>query len=270
MKRVFNIASLAVISVLLVFAIAMPVSSVLSASASGLPVKTDTFYANDQANVLSSATEQLIINYSSVLQQKTGAQIVVLTMKSIGNNVLEDYALNVLRTWGIGDKQKNNGVLILLAVDDHMSRIEVGYGLEGRLPDGKTGRIQDEYMLPYYKNGDYDSGIKNGYLAVLNEVLNEYDINADQFKSTSPQRLPGTEEDFLKTTGRMIFTIIAIILLILDWLLFKGAITRMLLLLLFRNSGRGGFGGGGRSGGGFGGFRGGGGSGGGGGSSRKW
>lgn len=67
----------------------------------------------------------------------------------------------MLRGWGIGSRDKNNGVLIVVATQDRQSRIEVGYGLEGALPDGLTGRLQDDTMLPYFKQGQYDKGIVN-------------------------------------------------------------------------------------------------------------
>ena len=68
---------------------------------------------------------------------------------------------------------------MLLALEERQSRIEVGYGLEGRLTDGKTGRIQDDYMIPYYKNNDFDNGILNGYKALYDEVCQEYNIESD-------------------------------------------------------------------------------------------
>ena len=87
---------------------------------------------------------------------------------------LLEYSTNLFRQFGIGDKEKNNGLLILIALEERKSRIEVGYGLEGVLPDGKTGRIQDEYMIPYFKDNNFDEGILNGYKALFKEVANEY------------------------------------------------------------------------------------------------
>jgi len=161
---------------------------VSTAFAAVIPTKTNDFYVNDYAGVMSESTKQLIMQNSTVLQQKTGAQIVVVIVKSLEGNVLEEYSLNILRSWGIGDKKLNNGVLILLSVNDKKSRIEVGYGLEGCLPDGKTGRIQDEYMLPYFKVSKYDEGIKNGYLAVLKEVAAEYSLDKSLLEQTAPQK----------------------------------------------------------------------------------
>ena len=91
---------------------------------------------------------QIILAYSSALAKRTKTQVVVLTVPTLDGESIEDYGLSVLREWGIGDKKENNGVLLLVATKDRKSRIEVGYGLEGVLPDGLTGRIQDQYMLP--------------------------------------------------------------------------------------------------------------------------
>jgi uncharacterized protein len=82
----------------------------------------------------------------------------------------------MLRQWKIGDKALNNGVLLLVAVGDRQSRIEVGYGLEGALNDAKVGQIQDEYFIPYFERGDYEQGIWDGYKAVMRVVYAEYGV----------------------------------------------------------------------------------------------
>lgn len=141
--------------------------------------KTREFFVNDSANLLSNETEDYIINMNKALESKTGAQIVVVTAKNLEGMSLEEYATKLFREYGIGDKEKNNGVLILCAYEERMIRVEVGYGLEGALPDGKTGRIQDEYIIPYLKENDFDTGIKNGFNAILQEVMTEYGITID-------------------------------------------------------------------------------------------
>lgn len=137
---------------------------------------TSDFYVNDYANVLSNATEQYIINANVDLNNKTKAQIVVVTVNDLEGKSIETYATELFRKFGIGDKNLNNGVLLLCSTGDRMFRVEVGYGLEGALPDGKTGRIQDEYIIPYLRDDNYDEGIKNGFSAILQEVCKEYDI----------------------------------------------------------------------------------------------
>jgi uncharacterized protein len=256
--------------VALAASLALPVARV--AADATIPSPDTRFYVLDESNVLSDATETMIVSTSAALAEKTGAQIVVVTVASLDGQVLEDVSLAILRQWGIGDKTKNNGVLLLLSTGDRLSRIEVGYGLEGALNDAKTGRIQDTYMLPYFKQGDYDAGLKNGYLAVLGEVCTEYGIEASSLGATDPT--DGTSTGDSSSPGGFGITVIVIVALLIDWIFLRGAITRALLFGLFFRGGGGGFRGGGGSGGGFsgggggGGFSGGGGSGGGGGSSR--
>ena len=166
--------------------------------------QTNEFYVNDYAKILSSETEEYIINTNIELQKKTGAQIVVVTVSSLGGQSIEEYATELFRKFGIGDKNKNNGVLLLCSTGDRLFRIEVGYGLEGRLTDGKTGRIQDKYIIPYLKNDNYNEGIKNGFSAVLQEVCKEYNI------SISEAQKPEEGQDFDSISSKIIVGIISI------------------------------------------------------------
>lgn len=238
-----------------------------SALAQAYPEPTAGFFVNDFANVLDSETSRYIQGNSEVLQQKTTSQVVVVTIDSLEGAALEEYSLNLLRRWGIGSGDKDNGVLILLSIGDRVSRIEVGYGLEGALPDGKTGRIQDEYMLPWFREGNYSEGIRNGYTAIVKEIYNEYGIEGDLPQAAQPsnQSRPSRE---LSPLEALLLAAVAIVVLVIDWVFLGGALTRILFYLLISGRRGGGRGGGGYGGGG--GFRGGGGSGGGGGSSRGW
>ncbi len=153
---------------------------------------TQEFYINDYANILSEETEEYIQTNSVSLANATTAQIVVVTVPSLNGVSLEEYSTNLFRQFGIGDKEKNNGLLILIALEERKSRIEVGYGLEGVLPDGKTGRIQDEYMIPYFKDNNFDEGILNGYKALFKEVANEYNYDAS---NVNPIPVENEEDD---------------------------------------------------------------------------
>lgn len=267
MKRALFLMSVALI-------LLIPISTY--ASQKTIPTHTPDFYINDFADVLNDQAKQYIMEQSIKLDELTDAQLVVVTVDTTGDIPLEDYSLNILREWGIGSKDKNNGVLILIAVEDRKSRIEVGYGLEGALPDSKTGRIQDDYMLPHFSTGDYSSGILEGYKAILLEVYNEYGIEPNDVeykKPYVPDSYEQPSESESSENGLIIFLFI-IGFLLFDSFFLGGRILRILLLILFtgrRGGPRGGgrWGGGGWSGGG-GGFKGGGGSGGGGGSSRGW
>lgn len=226
------------------------------------PAPTRDIYAQDYGDVLSRETESRINRLSTELQSRTRAQIAVVTIPSLQGEALEDYSLALFRKWGIGDRKLNNGVLILFAVAEKKSRIEVGYGLEGALPDAKTGRIQDESMRPAIEGGDFNAAMMNGYLAVLQEVSKEY---AQQLKTTqrvSPRKRSVSVTDgfdALPLWAQILIGIGVLVFFLIDWFVLGGFFTR--LLFMFASFGRGG--GGGGSGGGFGG-----GSGGGGGSSR--
>ena len=162
--------------------------------------QTRDFFVNDYAEVLSEETKRYIMQTNQELEQKTGAQIVVVTVTSLDGQDLESYATELFRKFGIGDSKKNNGVLLLCSTGDRKFRIEVGYGLEGVLTDGKTGRIQDEYIIPYLKYDNYDEGIKNGFSAVLSEVANEYNITIDgqiDPAAGSSDSISGTDDVFV-------------------------------------------------------------------------
>ncbi|MDF2564455.1 MAG: hypothetical protein K0Q53_850 [Massilibacillus sp.] len=222
---------------------------------------TSSIYVQDYANVLSTEAKHKINSIGTSLQKQTKAQVVVVTIATLQGTPAEEYSLGVLRQWGIGDKSLNNGVVMLVAVDDKKSRIEVGYGLEGALPDAKTGQIQDEYMLPYFKKGEYENGIVNGYLALTKVVADEYAVQLDS--QVKPVKATSQGSTSVLDTFFMIgIAIVIIVLVILDFIFFGGRFTALILAIISsRGGGRGGSGGGGGYGGG---------SGGGGGSNRGW
>ena len=139
---------------------------------------TNEFYVNDYAHILSYETEKYIMDKSVNLSKVDGTQIVVVTVNDLEGMPLEDYAYKLFKEFKIGDAKKNNGLLLLLALEERQFRVEVGDGLEGILPDGKTGRFQDKYIIPYLKENKWDEGIKNGYDAFYSEIvkLNNLDL----------------------------------------------------------------------------------------------
>lgn len=143
----------------------------------GVVGPTANFYVNDYAGLLSDNTEQYIINVNTSLENQTGAQVVVVTVPNLEGVALEEYSTTLFRGFGIGNKTKNNGVLLLLALEERQFRVEVGYGLEGALNDSKTGRIQDQYIIPYLKDNKWDEGIKNGFDAIIQEICEEYGVS---------------------------------------------------------------------------------------------
>ena len=230
------------------------------------PTAAEGIYVQDYAKVLSADDRRRLLNIGQELDSKTTAQLAVVTVNTLDGQPIEDYALSILRQWGIGSKEKNNGALIVVAVQDRRSRIEVGYGLEGLLTDGLTGRIQDQAMLPYFRKGNYAAGIVNGYAVTAALIAKEAGVqlaalNSEQ--STVPRQTSSEAQEY-PSWLKLLLGAGIVLLLIIDNLFLGGVITQMLLLMFLRGRGRGG--------GGFGGGRGGfgGGSGGGGGSSRSW
>jgi len=225
--------------------------------ATSIPQPNDTFYVLDEVGLLSESTISTIIATSQELQSKTKAQIVVVIVQSMNEQSVETFALDILRDWGIGDKDLDNGLLILLSIDERVSRIEVGYGLEGILNDAKTGRFQDTYMLPYYTAGDFDQGILNGYLAFAQEVAKEYDVTLDTAKPISYEDQTNDLSNQPSWISILAIIILVLIFVTMDIRFLNGALLRFLLSIIFSGmTGGGSFGGGG--------------SGGGGGSSRRW
>lgn len=168
---------------------------------------TQEFYVNDYANILSQETETYIIEKSKVLNNADGTQIVVVTVPNLEDKAIEEYALELARNFGIGAQSKNNGLLLLLALEEREFRVEVGYGLEGILNDSKTGRFQDKYIIPYLRENDWDNGIINGYNAFYTEIVKLNNLSLDY---TEPE--PATNmEDIMSVIIMIIIFIIAII-----------------------------------------------------------
>lgn len=218
-------------------------------------VPTKDIYVQDYANIIDAKTERQMQKYSARLDGRTGAQIVVVTVDTTGDVPIEQYSLELFRKWGIGGKEKNNGVLLLVAVKDRKSRIEVGYGLEGALNDAKTGAIQDEYILPAFQQERYSEGIWRGYAALFKETAKEYQVPIEEL--TDERRTREDQRPIELGWQEAAMAGVIIILMLIDMKVTGGRFTHIFIriLLFVLSRGRGGFGGG---------------RGGGGGSSRSW
>src|SRR5580658_7550541 len=132
---------------------------------------------NDFAHVMTAdqidALERKLVAYND----STTSDIVVVTVPDIGNSTVEDYALQILRTWGVGDKKNNNGIVILADIKDHQVSIQVGYGLEGAIPDVTAKAIIDNEITPNFKGGGTDNyyrGFDQGTDALIKAAAGEY------------------------------------------------------------------------------------------------
>jgi uncharacterized protein len=142
--------------------------------ARALEVPAPDGYVTDRAHLLSSRTERELDNFLRSFEDSDSTQIVVLTIPSLEGEALDEYSLRVAETWGVGQKGRDNGALLLVARDDRKMRIEVGYGLEGRLTDLMAGRIVDNVIAPRFRQGDFDGGIVAGVDAMVQAVRGEY------------------------------------------------------------------------------------------------
>jgi len=115
-------------------------------------------YVNDFAGVLSSAAKEQLASLCAEVDEKAHAQIAVVTVKSLDGRSIEDFSIDLATQWGIGPKKSDRGVLILLAIEDHKDRIEVGYGLEPILPDGKVGSFERE-AVPDLRDRNFDAAL---------------------------------------------------------------------------------------------------------------
>jgi uncharacterized protein len=226
-----------------------------------------TNYVNDFAHVLDDSTQAQLNDICRQIDSKAHAQIAVVTVNSLDGSDIESYAVSLFKAWGVGSKSNDHGVLILLAVQDRNYRIEVGYGLEPILPDGKVGGFGRE-AVPLLRLKDYNGAVSLMTVRVADVIAKDAGVEITGMTSRAApiEREP---DKGMSAVGIIILVIIFLIVI-------ATPIGRSLLwFLLFSGGGRGGggwggggFGGSGGGGGGFGGF--GGGSSGGGGASGSW
>lgn len=228
------------------------------------PEPTDNFYVNDFADVMTDSDEGEFLSRAVALEKATTAQVVIATVEDLGGDEPYEYATELGRQWGVGNDETDNGVLILFARDDREIFIAVGYGLEGALPDSKTGRIIDVYGLEDLRNDNFSKGILSIGKALINEVYIEYGLQPEE----GYVNIDNIQEEIIDPAKVGVSWAVLIIILIILMLLSR----RRGGIIFFPMFHGGGFHGGGgfHSGGGFsgGGFSGGGGSFGGGGAGR--
>lgn len=162
-------------------------------------------HVHDEAKILSQQTVEQIERQLSVYEDSTSNQIAILIINSLEGEVLEEYTLRVAEKWKLGQKDKDNGVLLLIAVDDHKMRIEVGYGLEGVITDALASRIIRNELAPNFRKDDYDTGVISAVNAIIAGIGGEY--SADETYENSTQEMGLRERIFL---GVFVFGILAI------------------------------------------------------------
>ena len=221
----------------------------------------------DLAGIIDNSTEAKLNQYLKELEQKTTAQLAILTIESLEGESIEDFSITVAHDrWKLGQKGKDNGVLLVVSLRDRKYRLEIGYGLEGVIPDSLAGSIGRDYLVPFFRKGDYSSGIFAASTALANVIAEESGVKITgmpEFRRTVHQAGKKQSTGIFGSIILLLFVVIMVILFIKNPRLFL-----MLLLLSSIGGRRGAWGGGGGFGGG--GFGGGGGGFGGGGASGGW
>ena len=154
------------------------VAATSAASAQDLPKPTGRI--NDFAGVLDESSKTQLDALLETLEKDTTAEVGVVTLESLDGANVEDYATKLFNAWGIGQKEKDNGVLVLVVPSERVMRIEVGYGLEGILPDGLAGAVMRESFLPSFRDNDYQRGIVTGVRRVAEIVRRNEPVTAEQ------------------------------------------------------------------------------------------
>ena len=183
-------------------------------------------YVSDFAGVVDQASRSRLENYCAAVERATGAQIALVTISSLEGEPIEDVANTIFRAWGVGQKNKNEGVMLLLAINDHRSRLEIGYGLEPIMPDGLAGSMLRE-MRPALRRRDYGDALLAAAESIGSTIAQEKHVSIGQ---APPRRVHPSPADSI------------------PWPMIVGGI--FLLVWLLRSGGARGYGGY-RGGGGF-------------------
>lgn len=177
----------AALALLLALALALP-------ALAAYPERPENQYVLDEAGVLSTATEQTIVQENQELFQETGAQIVVVAVDFLDGVEIDDYAYSLFNLWGIGSQERNNGLLLLLAIGEDNYYAMAGYGIEDYFDGAKLQDMLNEYLEPDFAARDYDAGVEKFFQAALSEMESYYANYTDEY--TDSQGTPVYEEDY--------------------------------------------------------------------------
>jgi uncharacterized protein len=248
-------------------ALAALLSTIATAFAINFPSLTGRVV--DQANIIQSDIRVGLEQKLADLEDKSGIQLVVATVRSLEGQEIEPYANELFRKWALGEKKKNNGVLLLVAPNERRVRIEVGYGLEGTLTDALSKVIITNAMTPRFKAGNFSEGISRG----VDDIITVLTTDAAEWQKRPSLRLD-YQQPVDPASWVLFWVVLAFFILLIVSRTFRWFFFNVVLSALASSSSsgggysRGGYSGGGYSGGG--GFSGGGGSSGGGGASGSW
>jgi len=148
------------------------------------------FWVHDEAGVLSAGTKSMLESILKAERDSTSNQIAVLIIPTLNGESIEEYSLRVAEQWGLGQEIRDNGVLLLIALNDRRLRIETGSGLEGILTDAMASRINRNEIAPNFRNGNYDQGVTAGVAAIIQVIQGEYHNDEPALQRRSSRRSP--------------------------------------------------------------------------------
>lgn len=223
-----------------------------------VPKVLEDMFVYDQGNIISDDQEEIINNLLVQLEEKTTVEFAVITIPSLNNLTIEQYAVKLGNELGIGKANEDNGILLLVSKTDSKVRLEIGRGLQGFLTDSVSGRILNEYFVPSREKDNYNDACFNTVNAVINCIANSEDYEFSRIEGLDPNIAVEQTEGKL-TVGKVIGIIaLIIILLILEWItgsIFGNGFGDGLIFLILRIFLVSRSGGGGSQGGSFGGGR---------------
>lgn len=227
----------------ILFCIVGGLLAVLAATALGFDaaeLPMPSHYVEDYAGVIEASHEKSLNGILQELEQKTGAQYIILTVQTTGGLPIEQFSIELAQKWQLGQKGKDNGILFVLAAKDRRYRFEVGYGLEGFVTDGYCGRVGREVLAPYLKKGSYSEGIYQANLQIVEKIAKGAGVSLTGMPELAPGPAGGVRRG-LPCCGVLPF-------LFLFLILFGRRGMGLWFFLPFMLGGFGGYGGYGRSG----------------------
>lgn len=167
---------------------------------------------SDFANLIKPSDFQKLNTLAVALEQKATAEIAIVTLKTTKPYDIQDYSVRLFEKWKIGKAGKDNGVLLLVAIEDKKVWITTGYGLEGAIPDAQASRIYRNIIVPYFKKGEFSQGILAGSIAIIDLVAREYNVKIEDLADLTRQYVQPVEKSPLASFIQGLFTLIFFIM----------------------------------------------------------
>ncbi len=207
-----NKALLIAISVLLLILTVLPVSAIT------VPKPTDDFYIYDSANVISDQTESEILAKNAILKKACGSQVVIVTLDSLAGESIEDFSRQLFEEWKIGDKKKNNGMLLVLSISDEDYWLTQGNGLDEDITSSSLRTMLDDYLEPDFANKNYDAGVLKFFSSVYLKLKNAYNIDESKITQSESGSQGSVSEEIVQTgldyVGKFLKVLLTIIVVL--------------------------------------------------------